>query len=137
MNRLLVLLLLCGLPSLAQRPEAPEPRVSKKQVLLANLAMYGGSVLAAHATAFGSRQCLKEDLQAGTVQAFGLTGSAGGRLHPWRRSFSISLPADGAISLASYLLHKQHHDLMAVILPSGSAGMQVGIAGVLYAEGCI
>lgn len=131
-----VLLLSCTLPSFGQTPEVPEPRITKKQIIIANVAMYGSSVLGAHATYFGSQNCYRENISAGTLQAFALTGFAGGRFHPWRRSFMLSLPADGAVSLTSYLLHRKHHDLLAVILPSASAGMQVGIAGVQYSQGC-
>jgi hypothetical protein len=137
-NLVLPLLFLCGVPILAQLPEAPQPKAARKHMIIANLAMYGSSVLGAHATAFGSQNCYREDVASGNqgYRAFGLTGFAGGRFHPWRRSFEMSLPADGVVSLTSYLLHHKHHDLLAVVLPSASAGMQVGIAGVQYAQGC-
>jgi hypothetical protein len=100
------------------------------------LVMYGSSVMGAHATSFGSRQCYLEDLKGGAPGEFGVTGVGGGLFHPWRKSFALSLPADGAVTVASYFLHRRHHNLLAVLLPSASAGMQVGIAGVQYSQGC-
>jgi hypothetical protein len=107
-------------------------------MIIANLAMYGSSVLGAHAASFGSRNCYREDHKPGSqaFQGFGLTGAAGGQLHPWRKSFAMSLPADGVVSLSSYVLHRKRHNLLAVALPSASVGMQAGIAGVQYAQGC-
>lgn len=131
---ILLSLLCCTLPTLAQTPEVAKP--NKKAVIVANFVMYGSSILAAHATSYGSHQCYVENLQHGTLNQFG-TGTYGGQFHPWRRAFSISLPSDAAVSISSYFLHKKHHELLAVVLPSGSAGMQVGIAGLLYGEGCI
>lgn len=121
-----------------QLPEAPPPKHDLKHMIIANATMYGSSVLGAHATYFGSRNCYREDQKVGgsTFQAFGLTGYSGGQLHPWRRSFTLSLPADSVISATSYFLYKKHHRLLAVVLPSGSAGMQIGIAGVQYSQGC-
>lgn len=136
MKYLMPLLLLCALPTFAQIPEAPKSKATGKQIIIANVAMYGASVLGAHATYFGTRQCYNEDLKAGNPGVFGVTAVGGGVFHPWRRSFTMSLPADSAVSLASYFLHRRHHDLLAVILPSASAGMQIGIAGVQYSQGC-
>jgi hypothetical protein len=139
MKALVTLVVLsCAFPILAQTPEAPNPKADRKHLIIANLAMYGSSVLGAHATYFGTQNCYREDQSKGgaTFQAFGLTGFAGGRFHPWRRSFMMSLPADGVVSAASYFFYKKHHNLLAVVLPAASAGMQVGIAGVQYAQGC-
>lgn len=108
----------------------------KRNIIVANFAMWASSAVAANATWYGTGQCRLEDLRAGNPN-FGRTAEAGGRFHPWRRSFAMSLPADGAISFASWLLHRKHHDLAATLLPSGSAGVQLGISSVLYAEGCI
>src|SRR5215472_8877700 len=136
MKYLTPLLLLCVLPTFAQIPEAPKPHPTGKQISIANLVMYGSSVLGAHATSFGTKQCYKETLKVGNPNAFGVSEVGGGVFHPWRRSFTMSLPADAAVSLTSYLLHRKGHNLMAVILPSASAGMQLGIAGVQYGQGC-
>jgi hypothetical protein len=136
MKNLTSLLLLCALPTFAQIPEAPKPNATRRQIIIANLAMYGASVLGAHATYYGTQQCYKEDLKVGNPGEFGVTAVGGGVFHPWRRSFTMSLPADAAVSLASYLLHRRRHNLVAVILPSASAGMQIGIAGVQYSQGC-
>ena len=133
---LLLLLFWCTLPVFAQLPEEPKSRVTRKQIIISNAVMYGASVLGAHATAYGSSQCLIEDAQAGILSQFGVSGAAGGRLHPWRRSFKLSLPSDAVVSLSSFFLHKTHHDLLAVILPTGSAGLQIGIAGMQYSQGC-
>jgi hypothetical protein len=131
-----LLLLICTLSSFAQLPEEPKPHVSRKQIIISNAAMYGASVVGAHATAYGSSQCFREDLRAGILSQYGVNGAAGGRTHPWRRSFALSLPTDAAVSLTSFFLHKTHHDLLSVILPTGSAGIQIGIAGMQYAQGC-
>ena len=129
------LILAFSVPAMAQLPDVPEPRSGKK-IVVANIVMYGSSVLGAHATAFGSNQCLREDTKAGKLAEFGLTAYAGGRFHPWRRSFAMSLPADGAVSLSSWLLHRKRHDLLAVLLPAASASLQTGIASMQYANGC-
>lgn len=131
----LLLVLFLNAVSFAQVADAPKPKATGKQIIIANVAMFGSSVLGAHATYFGTQTCKREDVQGGNP-GFGVTGVAGGQFHPWRRSFAMSLPADGAVSLVSWILHKRHHDLLAVVLPSASAGMQVGIAGVQYAQGC-
>lgn len=147
----LPLLLLCGLTLFAQIPDAPraepdrrlgqvphspEAKSELRNVIIANAAMYASSVVVAHATAYGSGQCYREDAQIGILNQFGRTGYAGGRLHPWRRSFTMTMPADSAIFLASYFLHKKRHNLLAVLLPSGSAAAQLGVAGMQYTQGC-
>ena len=131
-----LILIAFSVPDSAQTslPEAPS---SLKSFAIANGAMYFSSVLNAHAIAYGSHQCMIEIARAHLpISIFGTSGSVGGLFHPWRDTLVASLPIDAALSATSFWLRRRHHNTMALLIPSVSAGAQMGVAAVHYAEGC-
>lgn len=142
-NSVLLAALLISLANAGDIPDAPAPKQpaavthhSAKAIVFANVVMWSSAVVAAHATHYGTRQCLNELQPRGLMQEFG-TPFGGGLFHPWRKSFTITVPVDASVTLASFLLHRHHRDGLAALLPSAAASAQFAVAGELYVQGCI
>jgi hypothetical protein len=111
---------------------------ARRPLVAANAAMFAASVVEAHAAAYGSDQCRRED--RALPAEFGHPeinhGHGGGQLHPYKHDLKITLPLDAGVSLVSYWLHRKHHDTLAVLFPVSSASTQFSLAGLKYGAGC-
>ena len=122
--------------------EAPQPKPetshSFRNVLLANVALYGSSLIGANATGHGSHACFLESKRDTGVGFVGKlpSGENIGLVHPYRTYFHRAIWIDGGITAVSLWAHRKHHNLLAVLLPSAGAGFQLGVAGTQYAAGC-
>jgi len=120
--------------------EAPKPKPTHttRNVFIANTIMFGASVIEANAGAYGSNQCRIEDRNL--PSEFGHPninhGQGGGQLHPYKHDLKITIPLDIGITTLSLLLHKKHHDTLAVLFPVSSASAQISSAGLKYGAGC-
>lgn len=120
--------------------EAPKPKRTHafRNVFISNAVMFGASVVEANAGAYGSNQCRIEDRLL--PSEFGHPninhGHGGGQLHPYQHDFKITVPLDIGISALSLLMHKKHHDTLAVLFPVSSASAQISSAGLKYGAGC-
>jgi hypothetical protein len=121
--------------------EAPKPKQTHtvRNTFIANAVMFGSSFAEANAAAYGSAQCRAENIA--TVDALGnhlrfFGNIGGGQLHPYKHDLKITVPLDLGVSALSLLLHKKHHDTLAVILPISSASAQISSAALKYGAGC-
>jgi hypothetical protein len=120
--------------------EAPKrkPTHTTRNLFVANAIMFGASIIEANAGAYGSNQCRIEDRNLPIE--FGHPninhGHGGGQLHPYQHDFKITIPLDLGVTTLSILLHKKHHDTLAVLFPVSSASAQIGSAGLKYGAGC-
>jgi hypothetical protein len=117
--------------------EAPKPKQTHavRNVFIANALMFGSSLVEANAVAYGSKQCRAENILVHhSLQYYGNLG--GGQLHPYKHSFKITIPLDLGVTTLSLLMHKRHHDTLAVLFPVSSASAQISSAGLKYGAGC-
>jgi hypothetical protein len=113
----------------------PKPQHAARNVLLTNAAMFASAYVEARAEAYGSNQC-REELILHHIPLFNFGHLGGGQFHPYKRDLSITLPLDAGVSLLSWLLHKKHHDTIALLLPVSFASGQAAVAGLKYGAGC-
>jgi hypothetical protein len=123
--------------------EAPKPKETHalRNIFITNTVMFGSSLVEAHAVAFGSAQCYAEALKTfdpngqNHLRYFGHGGS-GGQFHPYQHALKLTIPLDVGVSALSMLMHKKHHDTLAVLFPVSSASAQISSAGLKYGAGC-
>jgi hypothetical protein len=123
--------------------EAPKPKATHavRNVFISNAVMFGASVVEANAVAFGSAQCYAEALRTfdpngqNHLRYFGHGGS-GGQFHPYQHAFKLTIPIDVGVVAISYVMHKKHHDTLALLFPVASASAQMSSAGLKYGAGC-
>jgi hypothetical protein len=122
----------------AQKPKEAHPL---RNMFLANAVMFASSLVEAHAVAFGSAQCYAEALKTfdlngqNHLRYFGHGGS-GGQFHPYQHALKLTIPLDVGVSALSMLMHKKHHNTLAVLFPVSSASAQISSAGLKYGAGC-
>jgi hypothetical protein len=122
--------------------EAPKSKQAHtvRQTFIANAVMFGSSFVEAKAVAYGSGQCYAEALRTfdpngqNHLRYFGNIG--GGQPHPYQHSFKLTIPIDAGITGLSLLLHKKHHNTLALLFPVASASVQMSSAGLKYGAGC-
>lgn len=117
--------------------DVPKPKQTHavRNVFISNAVMFASSFIEANAVAYGSKQCRAENIFTfHSLKYYGNLG--GGQLHPYQHAFKITIPLDVGISALSLLMHKKHHDTLAVLFPVSSASAQISSAGLKYGAGC-
>ncbi|MFI5059516.1 MAG: hypothetical protein ACHQLQ_15195 [Candidatus Acidiferrales bacterium] len=123
--------------------EAPKPKVTHalRNIFLANAVMFGSSLVEANAVAFGSAQCRIEAIKSvnifgqNNLRYFG-TDIGGGQFHPYKHALKVTIPVDLGVAALSYVMHKKHHNIAALLFPVSSASAQFSSAGLKYGAGC-
>jgi hypothetical protein len=121
----------CDPAAKATLPDTPQPKpLSTRALFFADAGMFAGTLFNASGSRYGAARCIHE----GDTRFI-----PRGPLTPWAEfgaALKKSLPIDGVILGASYLLHHKRHDRWAALLPITAGGIQVGIGMTQYSAGC-